>query len=80
VAFDSAKPVHGPVYEAVPLQSGSAALVAVTQIRTGSQTNKYLEQAMEQEQVQRNGDADALGYVAELRAISKVRKNPDAFQ
>lgn len=80
VAFDSAKPVHGPVYEAVPLQNGNAALIAVTQIRTGSQANKYLEQAMEQEQIQRNGDADALGYIAQLRAISKVRKNPDAFQ
>jgi peptidyl-prolyl cis-trans isomerase D len=79
-AFDSAKPVHGPVYEAVPLQNGSAALIAVTQMRTGAQTNKYLEQAMQQEQIQRNGDADALGYVAELRATSKVRKNPDAFQ
>ncbi len=80
VAFDSAKPMHGPVYEAVPLQNGGAALIAVTQVRTGAQTNKYLEQAMEQQQVQRNGDAEALGYVAELRAISKVRKNPDAFQ
>jgi len=81
VAFDAAKPVHGPVYEAVTLQSGGAALVAITQIRSGSgQTNKYLEQAMEQEQIQRDGDADALGYVAQLRATAKVRKNPDAFQ
>ena len=79
-AFDSAKPTHGPVYEAVTLQNGGAALIAVTQIRSGAQTNKYLEQAMEQEQVQRNGDADAMGYIAQLRATAKVSKNPDAFQ
>ncbi|MGH8318489.1 MAG: SurA N-terminal domain-containing protein [Steroidobacteraceae bacterium] len=80
-AFDSAKPVHDPVYEAVTLQNGSAALIAITQIRSGAQqTNRYLEQALEQEQLERDGEADALGYIAELRATSKVRKNPDAFQ
>ncbi|MDE2051670.1 MAG: peptidyl-prolyl cis-trans isomerase, partial [Gammaproteobacteria bacterium] len=71
VAFDSAKPVHGPVYEAVTLQNGGAALLAVTQMRTGTQTNKYLEQALQQEQLQRSGDADALGYMAQLRATAK---------
>ena len=80
VAFDAAKPVHGPVYEAVPLQSGGAALIAVTQIRSGTQSNKYLEQALEEQQIQREGNADALGYLAQLRATAKVRKNPDAFQ
>jgi peptidyl-prolyl cis-trans isomerase D len=80
VAFDAAKPVHGPVYDAVTLENGGAALLAITRIRSGAQANKYLEQALQQEQLQRNGDADALGYVAELRATSKVRKNPDAFQ
>ena len=80
VAFDAAKPVHGPVYQTAALQDGGAALIAVTQIRTGTQTNKYLEQALEQEQIQRAGNADALGYLAQLRATAKVRKNPDAFQ
>ena len=81
VAFDSAKPVHGPVYQAVTLQNGGAALIAVTQVRSGGQQpNKYLEQALEQDQIQRDGNAEALGYIAELRATAKVRKNPDAFQ
>ena len=81
VAFDAAKPVHGPVYQAVTLQNGGAALIAITQIRSGgAQTNRYLEQVLEQQQLQRNGEADALGYIAELRATAKVRKNPDAFQ
>ncbi|MGH8303746.1 MAG: peptidylprolyl isomerase, partial [Steroidobacteraceae bacterium] len=79
-AFDSAKPVQRPVYDTMTLQNGGAALIAVTQIRSGQQTNKYLEQALEQEQLQRDGDADALAYIARLRATSKVRKNPDAFQ
>jgi peptidyl-prolyl cis-trans isomerase D len=80
VAFDAAKPVHGPVYQAVALQNGNAALIAVTQIRSGAQTNKYLEQALDEQQIQRDGNAEALGYLAQLRATSKVRKNPDAFQ
>jgi peptidyl-prolyl cis-trans isomerase D len=79
-AFDSAKPVHGPVYEAVPLQNGGAALIAVTQVRSNPQTNKYLEQALAQEQLERNGNGAATGYLAEMRATAKVRKNPDAFQ
>ena len=79
-AFDASKPVHGSVYDTMTLQNGGAALIAVTQIRSGQQTNKYLEQALEQEQLQRDGDADALAYIAQLRATSKVRKNPDAFQ
>ena len=81
MAFASAKPEHGPVYDAVTLQNGGAALIAITQIRSGAQqSNKYLEQALEQEQIQRDGNADALGYVAQLRATAKVSKNPDAFQ
>lgn len=80
-AFDSAKPAHGPVYDAVTLQSGGAALIAISQIRSGAQQpNKYLEQALQQEQIQSDGNADALGYVAQLRATAKVSKNPDAFQ
>jgi peptidyl-prolyl cis-trans isomerase D len=80
VAFDAAKPVHGPVYEAVTLQNGGAALVAVTQIRSNAQPNKYLEMALEQEQLQQTGNAAASGYLAEMRVTAKVRKNPDAFQ
>ena len=80
VAFDAAKPSHGPVYEAVTLQNGGAALLAVTQMRSGTQTNKFLQQALQQQQLQRNGNAAALGYIAQLRATAKVRKNPDAFQ
>jgi peptidyl-prolyl cis-trans isomerase D len=80
-AFDAPKPVHGPVYQAVSLPQGGAALIAITQIRSGAQqTNRYLEQALEQEQIQSSGDAAALAYIAQLRATAKVRKNPDAFQ
>jgi peptidyl-prolyl cis-trans isomerase D len=79
--FAAPKPLHDPVYEAVALPQGGAALIAITQIRSGAQqTNKYLEQALEQDQLQRRGEADALGYLAQLRATTKVRKNPDAFQ
>jgi peptidyl-prolyl cis-trans isomerase D len=80
VAFDSPKPVHGPVYEAVPLQNGGAALIAITQVRSQPQANPYLQQALEQQQLQADGQAEALGYLAQLRATAKVSKNPQAFQ
>ena len=80
VAFDSPKPVHGPVYEAVPLQSGGAALIAVTQVRHATQSNQYLARALRQEQLESNGEAEVAGYVALLRATAKVSKNPEAFQ
>jgi peptidyl-prolyl cis-trans isomerase D len=80
LAFDAPKPVHGPVYQAVSLENGGAALIAVTRIRTGAQPNKYLEQVFEQEQLQNDGQGEALGYLAQLRATAKVSKNPDAFQ
>jgi peptidyl-prolyl cis-trans isomerase D len=80
VAFDAAKPAHAAAYEAVTLQNGGAAVVAITRIRSSAQPNKYLEQALEQEQLERSGNDQALGYLAEVRASAKVRKNPDAFQ
>ena len=79
-AFASPKPAHGPVYEAVPLQKGGAALIAVTAIRQSAQANQYLEKYLQQQQIERDGEADALGYLAQLRATAKVSKNPDAFQ
>ncbi|HJS89767.1 MAG TPA: peptidyl-prolyl cis-trans isomerase [Steroidobacteraceae bacterium] len=80
-AFATPKPVHGPVYQAVTLPKGGAALIAVSQIRSGTQqTNRYLERVLEQEQLQSEGQAEALGYIAQLRATSKVTKNPAAFQ
>ena len=80
-AFETPKPLHGPVYRAVTLPKGGAALIAVSEIRTGTQqTNPYLERVLEQEQLQSEGQAEALGYIAQLRATSKVTKNPAAFQ
>jgi hypothetical protein len=81
VAFKAPRPTAGPVYRASPLASGGAVLVAVTQVRSGAQNpNPLLERAMLQEQTQRVGMGDALAYLAEVRAIAKVRKNPQAFQ
>ena len=80
VAFDSPKPVHGPVYEAVALQNGGAALIAVTKVASAPQTNQYLAQALRQEQLERNGEAEVAGYLAQMRATAKVSKNPEAFQ
>ena len=68
------------MYEAVPLQKGGAALIAVTAIRQSAQANQYLEKYLQQQQIERDGEADALGYLAQLRATAKVSKNPDAFQ
>jgi peptidyl-prolyl cis-trans isomerase D len=80
--FAAPKPAAGkPVYIALPLSTGGAAVAAITQVRTGAASADPQAQAeREQEQAGREGLAEALAYVAELRRNASVRKNPQAFE
>lgn len=88
VAFNSAKPAPKPVYKAVPLQTGGAALIAVTALRTGApdlpkdQGADQIKQQLAQSKQNaiRHGQADAELYVEEVRRTADVRKNPKAFE
>jgi peptidyl-prolyl cis-trans isomerase D len=79
--FAAPKPAGKPVYIALPLGTGGAAAVAITQVRTGAASQDAQAQAdREQQQAGREGLAEALAYVAELRRTASVRKNPQAFE
>ena len=85
--FNSPKP-NKPVYRAVALQTGGAAVVAVTGLRTetpeadktkmADQLNQQSTQA--KQDAARHGQADAEAYVEEMRRTADVRKNPKAFE
>jgi len=88
LVFDSPKPTDKPVYRAVALQTGGAAVVAVTNLRTelpepnkdqlAEQAKQQLQQA--RQDAARHGQADAAAYVEEMRRTADVRKNPQAFE
>ncbi len=88
LVFNSPKPTEKPVYRAVALQTGGAALVAVTAIRTDApevpkdkQGDLVKEQfAQVKQEALRHGEADAEAYVEEVRRTADVRKNPKAFE
>jgi peptidyl-prolyl cis-trans isomerase D len=88
LVFNSAKPAGKPVYRAVALQTGGAAVVAVTALRTDvppADKDKLADQLKEQsaqakEDAARHGQADVAAYVEELRRTADVRKNPKAFE
>lgn len=79
--FAAAKPAGKPVYIALPLSTGGAAVAGIMQVRTGSASQDGQAQAERmQEAAGRTGLAEALDYVAELRRTASVRKNPKAFE
>jgi len=88
LVFDSPKPLDKPIYRAVSVQTGGAAVVAVTRLRTEApevdkdkQAQQVQQQAMQAKQdAARHGEADAMAYVEEVRRTADVRKNPKAFE
>jgi peptidyl-prolyl cis-trans isomerase D len=88
LVFNSPKPTDKPVYRAVALQTGGAAVIAVTALRTdapGADKDKAADQLRQQsaqakQDAARHGQADAAAYVEEMRRTADVRKNPKAFE
>lgn len=80
VAFAAPRPTHGPVYEAKILSGGGAALVAVSAVRSGPQTNSDMAHTLQERQIRSDADGDAQAYIAQMRATAKVVKNPKPFQ
>ncbi|HEY8509394.1 MAG TPA: peptidyl-prolyl cis-trans isomerase, partial [Steroidobacteraceae bacterium] len=82
LAFRSPKPKSGsPVIRTVALDSGGAALVAVTDVRTGNDLpNPQLRDARAQAAMARGGAGDFVAYLEEIRRTADVEKNPKAFE
>jgi peptidyl-prolyl cis-trans isomerase D len=86
--FKAPKPTDKPIYKAVALQTGGAALVALTQIHTDApvvdkdkQADQIKQQNMAAKQdAARHGQGDAAAYIEEMRRTADVRKNPKAFE
>lgn len=87
-AFNSAKPEGKPVYKAMVLPTGGAAVLAVTKVRTEpadvppeQQAARVQQQLMQAKQdAMRHGQEDALIYAEEVRRDAKVRKNLKVFE
>jgi peptidyl-prolyl cis-trans isomerase D len=81
LVFDLPKPADKPVYRTVKLDTGGAALVAVTKVRTdASEANKQLQATQAKQEAERHGMGDAIAYLEEVRRTSDVRKNPKTFE
>jgi peptidyl-prolyl cis-trans isomerase D len=88
VVFNSPKPTDKPVYRAIAMPTGGAALLAVTKLRIEDPSadkdkgGEHLQQqAMQARQdAARHGQGDAAAYVEEIRRTAEVRKNPKAFE
>jgi peptidyl-prolyl cis-trans isomerase D len=78
--FAAPRPAGKPVFRALALPNGDAAVVAVIAVRSppakdeASQTDRALQQAGTQ------GMADVVAYADEVRRTATVRKNPKAFE
>ena len=92
-AFKAAKPVDNkPVYKTVTLQTGGAAVVALTQLRTqgpaaekGKEADQIRQQALQtaattRQDAAKHGQGDATAYIEQMRQTAQVRKNPKAFE
>lgn len=81
LVFDVPKPADNkPVYRAVKLDTGGAAVVAVTGMRVDSNANKQMEAAREKQDAESQGMSEATAYLEEARRTADVRKNPKAFE
>jgi len=81
LAFEVPKPADDkPVFRAVKLDTG-AALVEVTKTRVDTTTsNKQMEAALGKQEAERQGMAEAIAYLEDVRRTADVRKNPKAFE
>jgi len=79
--FRAPKPAAKPVYRALPLSEGGAALVAVTRMRTrGEVTDSKADAAAAQKVLVRQSAGAVEAYMEEVRRTADVKKNPKAFE
>ena len=79
-AFDVPKPADKPVYRVVRLDTG-AALLEVTKTRVDTTVaDKQLQAGLGKQEAERQGMAEAVAYLEDVRRTADVRKNPKAFE
>jgi len=78
--FAAPVPVGKPVYRALALDNDSAAVVAVTRMRTAPTHDSQALSDRALQQARSQGAGDVLAYIDEVRRTATVRKNPKAFE
>ena len=69
-----------PSYALVPMESGDAALLAVTGLRPGAPgANSENDQKQAQQYVEREREAEATAYQLQMRRVAKIRRNDSVF-
>jgi len=75
-----APPAGRPVFSALPLASGGAAVLEVSAVRTVANPDAQAAAQRADQQTQGQAQGEVLAYAAELRRTADVRKNPKAFE
>ena len=74
------RPTEKPLYRALKIDTG-AALVGVTKSRVdNTDANKQMQAELVKRELDRQGTADAVAYLEDVRRKADVRKNPKAFE
>jgi peptidyl-prolyl cis-trans isomerase D len=82
LVFDVPKPTSDkPVIRTLKLDSGGAAVVAVTKLRVeASDADKQQQAALAKQEIDRQGTNAAMAYLEDVRRTAHVTKNPKAFE
>ena len=78
--FAAPRPAGKPVFRALALGDGGAAVVAVTRVRTAAEHDQRMQANRAVQEAERQGTDEAMAYVEEVRRTADVRKNPKAFE
>src|SRR5438067_1443844 len=78
--FAAPHPAGKPLYRALALTDGGAAVVAVMAVRTATARDPKTLGARALQEAERRATDAATAYVEEMRRTADVRKNPKAFE
>jgi hypothetical protein len=78
--FAAPRPAGKPVFRALALGDGGAAVVVVTRVRTAAEHDQRVQANRAVQEAERQGTDEAMAYVEEVRRTADVRKNPKAFE
>jgi peptidyl-prolyl cis-trans isomerase D len=77
-AFEMPKPEGKPVYRAVPLDNGDAAVFCLSAVRVDPSTNPGQQELAKRQFAQQFASVESQSYAVEARADAKVVVNPQA--
>jgi peptidyl-prolyl cis-trans isomerase D len=78
--FAAPRPAGKPLFRALALSDGGAAVVAVTRARTAAEHDQQTQANRAVQEAERLGTDYAMAYVEQVRRAADVRKNPKAFE